>query len=214
MTSESFLSQLQGDRVEHHKMTYKGVEYAKPYQTIFLNGEEISGLREMKSRFDLIKSIFDENSIKYDSYLDIGCNLSYFPYRFSSHFKKVQGIEGDSYYVNLVKQLYPSLNILHNNLNDKPLREIIAAPVECITALSMIEYINNKDSFIKDLYNLSQNLVIVEGHSLDINSGKDIYYESLLNKQPWTVTRHSILTDNGINAPKEAKGRPLWICKK
>ena len=213
MTTEQFLSQLNPDRVEQHKFTYKGAVYPRPYQTVFINGEEISGLREMKDRFALFKSIFDSNGVKYTSYLDVGCNLSYFPRQFSQFFPDVTGVEYDSYYINLVRQLYPQLNIIQNDLNQKPLSRLFNRKFECITALSMIEYITDKHSFVRDLYNLSENLVIVEGHSLDINDGKDVHYEAILKTQPWTVTRLSVLTDNGINAPDRAMGRPVWVCK-
>ena len=86
MTTEQFLSQLNPDRVEQHRINYKGQVFARPYQTVFINGEEIPGLREMKQRFALFKSIFDENKVNYASYLDVGCNLSYFPRQFSQFF--------------------------------------------------------------------------------------------------------------------------------
>lgn len=213
MTTEQFLSQLNPDRVEQHRINYKGQVFARPYQTVFINGEEIPGLREMKQRFALFKSIFDENKVNYTSYLDVGCNLSYFPRQFSQFFGDVTGVEYDSYYINLVRQLYPQLNVIQNDLNQKRLSQLFNRKFECITALSMIEYIHDKHSFVKDLYDLSEKVVIVEGHSLDINNGNDNHYEAILRTQPWSVTRIPTLTDNGINAPPEAKGRPVWVCR-
>ena len=215
MTTIEFLSQLNPDRVEQHRFLYQGRSYPVPYQTVFINGEEIAGLREMKSRFDLLKGIMDENSVKYTDYLDIGCNLSYFPYQFSKLYKNATGVEYDSYYINLARQLYPHLNLIQNDLNQKRLKDLFPGQTfECITSLSMFEYVSDKRALTEDLYNLSTNLVIVEGHSLDINSGRDNQYEAILKSQPWTVTRLETLTDNGINAPAEAKGRPVWVCKK
>ncbi len=213
MTTEQFLSQLNPDRVEQHRFIYKGQSYPRPYQTVFINGEEIAGLREMTSRFTLLKSIMTSNDVKFTSYLDIGCNLSYFPYQFSELFQESTGVEYDTYYVNLARQLYPNLNIIQNDLNQTRLSQLFPSQkFECITSLSMFEYIHDKYALTKDLYDLSTNLVIVEGHSLDINSGRDNQYETILKSQPWTVTRLETLTDNGINAPVEAKGRPVWVC--
>ena len=124
MTTEQFLAQLNPDRVEQHKFTYKGQTFPRPYQTAFINGEEISGLREMEDRFALFKSIFDQNQINYSSYLDVGCNLSYFPRQFSQFFPDVTGVEYDPYYINLVRQLYPQLNIIQNNLNEKRISQL------------------------------------------------------------------------------------------
>jgi len=83
-----------------------------------------------------------------------------------------------------------------------------------VTSLSMIEYINDKESFVQDLFNHTRLICIVEGHSEDIRKGLDEKYEKILKSQSWDVTRCPFLTEAGTNAPPASKGRPLWICKK
>jgi 2-polyprenyl-3-methyl-5-hydroxy-6-metoxy-1,4-benzoquinol methylase len=214
MTTEQFLSRLLEDRVQGYHFNYMGKRYALPYQTIIVNGEQISGLRETTKRFELFKKIFEENNVEYKSYLDVACNFSYFLNRFSDHFEKTTGVEYDYYYIELVKELYPNLNVIHNDVNITRLSKLFTEKFEVITALSMIEYINDKKAFVEDLYDLSEKIVIVEGHTMDSNNGNDKIYDSILRTMPWNVVRLPPCTDNGINAPPEALGRPLWICKK
>lgn len=193
---------------------YQGQTYNKPYETLMLDGHEIQGLRENKVRLPLLDSIITEYTSHRDSYLDIGSNLGTVPNHFRKSFREVFGVEGDGHYMNLAKQIYPGLGIMHMNLNQVRLTHVIRRKFDVITALSMIEYIIGKKEFVQDLYDLTQYVCIVEGHSEDIHRGTDKEYEALLKTQPWTVIRRPELTDPGINAPSHSVGRPLWVMVK
>ena len=207
------LSSLQGDRVEYRRFHYDGKEYFFPYQNIQIEGVEFKGLRDMNDRAKLFTELFDKYECR-ESYLDVGCNLAYFPRLFSTRFAKVMGIDYDEYYVNMDHKLYPELDIVQHDLNRMRLTERFTEPFQAITALSMIEYINDRLTFVQDLYAITGKLCIIEGHSMDIHDGLDIQYENLIKSQPWKVERLEQLTDAGINAPPQSKGRPIWICTK
>lgn len=217
---KDILSSFDASHVEGRTYIYRGSQYFIPYQTIMLQAEGdenitlISGLREMFDREKLLRSIFDQLKVKGKSYLDVGCNLAYFPCVFRDKFKKTAGIDGDVYYVNLAKRLYPDLQITFLDLNRQSLKTLPDAPFEVVTALSMIEYVHDRQSFVSDLFSITEKVCIVEGHSMDIPDGKDTYYEDLLKKEAWHVKRMPILTDAGINAPSQSPGRPLWVCTK
>jgi len=215
---EEFLSRCERSRVENRTLEYNGKSYAIPYSTIKIQGEKINGLRENEERIALFEKFIEENSKSRKTYLDIGCNLGIFVKSYDHIFESVQGIDYDDYYIKQCKFLYPEIetSFIHDDINKNRLSDIVGDKKDVITALSMIEYIDNKENFIEDLYNLTNELCIIEGHSEDIIKGLDTYYERLINEQDWLVERVKETTDVGVNAPLNTfpTGRPVWICKK
>ena len=213
-----FLSRCRSDKVEGRTTTYEGKSYPIPYSTVKIQDTMIGGLRESEERVALIEKIIEEHSEGRSSYLDIGCNLGVFVRSYEHLFETVEGIDYDWHYIEMCRYLYPDIEdcFILGNLNVKRLADLIAQPKDVITALSMIEYIDNKDAFVGDLYTLTSELCIVEGHSEDNIKGLDKVYDSLLRTQDWEVEKLLVTTDAGFNAPETTKdaGRPLWICKK
>jgi SAM-dependent methyltransferase len=213
-----FLSRCNSRFVEGRTMQYEGETYAIPYSTVTVQGVKIKGLRENESRIKLLENLMDEHSEGRKSYLDIGCNLGVFVKHFSDKFDNVTGIDAEPYYNEQAKFLFSDIkdSYILNNLNSKPLSRLSLLPMDVITCLSMIEYISDKTQFVGDMYNLTNELCIVEGHSEDIKLGLDRDYENLLREKDWEVTRLEETTDVGINAPEHTQkdGRPLWICRK
>jgi len=216
-TTEEILEMFPSRLVESRTFTYNGKTYYQPYETIFINGEKFNGLRKNTDRAELFDKILESKNIDFDSHLDVGSNLGFFVHHFSKKFKKSTGVEMESFYTDMCNNiLYPELsgNFINNDLNVKPLRDLFTEQFNLITSLSMIEYINDKRKFVEDLYNLTKQVCIVEGHSEDIKKGLDITYENHLKSMDWDVERYSELTEAGSNAPSDSPGRPLWICTK
>ena len=216
-TTEEILEMFPSRLVESRTFTYNGKTYYQPYETIFINGEKFNGLRKNTDRAELFDKILESKNIDFDSHLDVGSNLGFFVHHFSKKFKKSNGVEMESFYTDMCNDiLYPELkgHFINNDLNVKPLRELFTEQFNLITSLSMIEYINDKRKFVEDLYNLTKQVCIVEGHSEDISKGLDSVYEKLLRSKDWDVERYSELTEAGSNAPSNSPGRPLWICTK
>lgn len=206
-------------------ITHNGRSYFRPYQTFEFNGETFEGLREMKDR----KALFQAQISKYlptpedrKAYLDVGCNMGYFVRAFTSEFEETVGVDYNPYYTWFAKTVTPKgLNATFHNydINSRGLASFFGTgQFDMITSLSMIEYITNKEQFVKDIFDLLRpgGLCIFEGHSMDINLGHDKKYETLIRgaSEDWTVERLDTLTDNGINAPSTAMGRPVWVCLK
>ena len=213
-----FLKRCDPSFVEGRTMIYEDKTYAIPYSTVTVQGVKLEGLRENEERLEFLETLIDEHSTKRDSYLDIGCNLGVFVKYFSDKFSKVTGIDAEPYYNGQAKFLFPEIegSFILNNLNTVSLKDLGVGPVDVITSLSMIEYLTDKKKFVADLYELTNDLCIVEGHSEDIKLGYDKTYEALLEAHDWEVTRQSSTTDVGINAPADTRkdGRPIWVCKK
>ena len=213
-----FLSRCKRERVEGRTITHEGKEYAMPYSTVKIQDIVLSGLRENQERLSLFEKIIEDNSESRDSYLDIGSNLGVFVRSFDHIFQNVTGVDADRYYIEMCDFLYEEedCNFILADLNIRRVTDFITSPCDVITALSMIEYINNKEQFVQDLYDLTNELCIVEGHSEDIIKGYDKKYEELLKSKNWKVQRADFTTDVGVNAPAATQetGRPLWICKK
>lgn len=208
----SFLKKL--PHCDSRFFSYDGVTYPMPYQTITVHGVQFPGLRHIADRVQLFDTIMSQYATNFDSYLDIGCNLGAFVNNYASKFKNVIGIEADSTVFSLATELHGP-RFIHANVNNQPLRTMFTKPFDVITALSMIEYVTDKRAFIKDLYDLTGTICIVEGHSADIVPLKrDVIYDQLLREQPWTVIRRPELTEAGSNAPSDSIGRPLWVCIK
>ncbi len=200
---------------EGRMVTYEGVRYNAPYETITIGDVTIEGLRENTKRLPLLESIIQEYKAPQESLLDIGSNLGTTAAYFRPRFREVCAIEGDKTYVDLSKEIHPGLNVMWLNLNVFPLTNTIRSRFSVVTALSMIEYIDDKAAFVHDLWKVTENLCIVEGHSEDIiPRGRDTEYEALLKTQAWEVVRRPELTDPGLNAPAHSVGRPLWVCMK
>ena len=213
-----FLSRCKHTRVEGRTITYNNTEYAMPYSTVKVQDVLLEGLRENEKRIDLFEKIIKENSKSRNSYLDIGSNLGVFVRSFDHIFEKVSGIDADRYYIDMCEFLYEEedCDFILADLNIKRITDFFDSPRDVITALSMIEYINDKEQFVQDLYDLTNELCIVEGHSEDIKKGLDKDYEKILRTQNWKVERYATTTDAGINAPANTweTGRPLWVCAK
>ena len=216
-TTEEILEMFPSRLVESRTFNYNGKTFFVPYETIYINGEKFNGLRKNKDRAELFDKILEEKNVEYKRHLDVGSNLGFFVHHFSKKFETNNGVELESFYTNMCNDiLYPELSgrFINNDLNIKPLRDLFTEQFNVITALSMIEYINDKNKFVEDLYNLTKEVCIVEGHSEDIKKGLDIYYENILKSKDWDVQRYHQLTEAGTNAPSDSPGRPLWICTK
>ena len=215
---KEFLSRCVGQSVMGYKVKYDGKQYFMPYETITIQNQKITGLRENEERLLLIEKIIKDKKPPLGSYLDVGCNLGVFVSYFQDIFNEVAGIDCDSYNISQCHFLYPPIkeSFTLSDINTKRLSAHYASPFNVITALSMIEYINNKENFIKDLYDLTTNICIIEGHSEDVNKGLDLYYEKLIRGRPWGVTRLEENTDVGLNAPENTinQGRVMWVCEK
>jgi hypothetical protein len=186
-----------------------------PYETLTIDGQEIQGLRENKFRLSLLDSILNEHQVHRHSLLDIGSNLGTTLAYFRPSFKEVYGLEGDMVFFRLCLQLYPDLPIYPCKIQKlSSLKTIARRTFSAVFALSMIEYVPDKFQFASDLFEITQKICIVEGHSEDIHKGVDRVYEEILKDLPWTVTRRPELTDPGLNAPKHSRGRPVWTCVK
>lgn len=219
MRTEEVLSLLRGDLVEGHTFKYGKQTFFRPYQTIVVNEEKINGLREDEERAELFKKIILDSKCELNSYLDIACNLGFFVNYFSSVFKKVCGIDMEDLYIKIHKLIYKKENMrfIHANLNKMKLKYAVSPDKEydVVTALSMIEYIDNKKEFIDFLFNMTKYICIIEGHTMDKNLGHDEFYDQLIRSVTWKkVERFDNITDAGINAPTNNLGRPLWICYK
>ena len=214
---EEFLSKCPPHLVEGRTISYNNKTFYIPYETITVQGVKLNGLRENEDRLNLFENIIEDRVENKNSYLDVGSNMGIFVRYFSDNFEKVSGVELEDYYINICKYLYPEIqdSFRHHNLNYKRLSEIFPDETfDVVSALSMIEYITNKEDFVEDLFNLTNEICIVEGHSEDINKGLDITYENLLKAKSWKVERLEEMTDVGINAPANTIGRPVWICQK
>jgi hypothetical protein len=202
---------------EGFTLDYEGRKYNRPYETITVDGVTFQGLRDTPQRFNLFDSIFQEYNVDFGFYLDIGCNIGSFVNYYSNKFALAEGIEVDKSIVDIGAMVYPKIagNIQISDINSVSLKNRIDHSCNVITVLSVIEYINDKARFLKDVYDLTTQICIVEGHSEDIiPKGLDKIYENLLRELPWKVIRRPELTDAGLNAPKHSVGRPLWICSK
>lgn len=194
---------------------YDGLRYNMPYETLRIGGVTIPGVRENEARFRLLEGILAPVQPKY-SLLDIGCNLGTTAGHFAQYFDRVTGIEAQAIYCGLAKELHPGVEFHLADINRASLAGIIGARVySVVLALSMIEYIQDKRTFVEDLYRATEQVCIVEGHAEDIYPRqRHHHYEALLETQPWTVERLPVNTDPGLNAPKHSQGRPIWVCRK
>ena len=213
-----FLDRCDPTRVEHRTMEFEGHQYSIPYSTIQIGEDKLEGLRENEERIDLLRNIISDNAASPMVHLDIGSNLGVFVESLKDMFESSTGVDADPYYIEQCNFLYPDTKSEFHlcDLNKTSLGEKFDGPFDVITALSMLEYIKDKEQFITDLYNLTGQVCIVEGHSEDIIKGFDLQYEEMLEVQPWTVTRMEETTDVGINAPLATvkTGRPIWVCVK
>lgn len=189
-----------------------GKDYPRPYQTIIVEGKLIRGLRICLDRQDLFEALFKQFGIVKGTYLDIGCQLGFFVKQMSFIFSEVLGIDCSESYINSCKLLYPELKDSFVLQTADDLRTVPKADV--ITALSMIEYVLDKEKFVKELFEHTNQMCIIEGHAPDIEKNIDYYWEMEIRKQPWQqVIRFEGLTEAGMNA-SYSKGRPIWICLK
>jgi hypothetical protein len=213
-----FLSRCKRERVEGRTINYEGKEYAIPYSTVKIQDVVLPGLRENQERISLLEKIIEDNSKSRNSYLDVGSNLGIFVRSYDHLFKSTTGVDADQYYFDMCQFLYEDTNckFVLADLNYHRLPKIFNSSYDVITALSMIEYIHDKQQFVEDLYNMTNEVCIIEGHSEDVKKKLDIEYENLLKTQGWKVERLSDTTDAGINAPADtwSTGRPIWVCKK
>jgi len=213
-----FLSRCQANRVEHRQMKFEGKSYFIPYSTVQIGEHKLEGLRENEKRINLLRDIIGDYANKPTTHLDVGCNLGVFVESLKDIFKSSEGVDADSYYIEQCRFLYPETKSKFHlaNLNDKPLTSLFQERFDVITALSMFEYITFKQDFVSELFNMTDQICIVEGHSEDILLGRDVRYENLLRTQDWKVVRMEETTDVGINAPiaTQATGRPVWVCVK
>lgn len=214
----AFLARCEATRVEHRTMDFEGHQYAIPYSTVQIGEHKLEGLRENEDRIDLLRNIISENAASPMVHLDVGSNLGVFVESLKDMFSASTGVDADPYYIDQCHFLYPTTASEFHlcDLNKTSLGEKFDSTFDVITALSMLEYIKDKETFINDLYKLTDQVCIVEGHSEDIIKGYDLKYEAMLEVEPWTVTRIEETTDVGINAPLATvqTGRPVWVCAK
>lgn len=217
MLTKDFLNYLRYDKVEGVSFEYDDETYPVPYQSISLNGEYFQGLRDINSRIRIIDKYIGD--IKKDNYLEVGANMGQFANYYSTIFTNVNAIDADPYYTQLCSMLYNRENLKFHNKSlagANVLKMFPDTKFDLILLMSVLEYIPNKEIFLMTLYEMmaENSVLIVEGHSMDINSGLDRVYEKMLKNLPWKAKRYKDLTDAGLNAPRESKGRPLWICHK
>jgi 2-polyprenyl-3-methyl-5-hydroxy-6-metoxy-1,4-benzoquinol methylase len=189
-----------------------GRDYPRPYQTIVIEGKLIRGLRLCIDRQEIFELWIKAYGIFKGTYLDIGCQLGFFPKQMSYIFDEVTGIDCSKPYINACKLLHPEIadRFILQDAND--LR--IVAKADVVTALSMIEYIIDKEKFVKELFEHTNQMLILEGHAPDMANGTDKVWEKLLTAHPWKqVAKWDELTEPGLNATY-SKGRPIWICLK
>ena len=192
-----------------------GVCYPMPYETLSIEGREIKGVRENRFRFALLHKLMAGVHPCF-SLLDIGSNMGTTAAHFAQSFDQVTGIEAQLVYHSLARELWPHVRFIHSDLNRTTLGRLMGGEkFSVVLALSMIEYIRDKETFVRDLYNATEQVCIVEGHSEDIYPRqRHLQYEALLKTQAWTVERCQENTDPGLNAPKWSQGRPVWVCRK
>lgn len=198
------------------KITFEGGVYNMPYETLTIGDHTIPGVRENLSRLALLDRLLTQYGVKRESLLDVGSNLGTTADHFANSFGLVTGIEAQAVYHSLSLDLWAGVRFIHSDLNYTTLGRLLGGEVfSAVLALSVIEYIRDKQTFVEDLFNATEQVCIVEGHSETIYpKGLDGEYEALLKTQPWTVTRIPELTDNGLNAPLHCVGRPVWVCAK
>lgn len=213
-----FLDRCEANRVEHRTIDFEGHQYAMPYSTIQIGDDKLQGLRENEERIDLLRGIIEEHADYPSSHLDVGSNLGVFVESLKDMFDTSTGVDADPYYIGQCEFLYPDSdsNFKLMDLNQNRLTDEFQMGFDVITSLSMLEYIKDKDEFVSDLFWLTEQVCIVEGHSEDIIKGYDKTYEELLQSQDWDVKRLEEVTDVGINAPLATvkTGRPVWVCVK
>ena len=201
--------------VEGHRSVTNGVEHNTPYHTFPYQGVNVLGLRENARRLQLLRSAVDEHVLVKESILDIGCNLGTIGAAFTNIFPTVVGVDEDHAILALAERVYPLVHFQRLALNqERLLQRFNHGEFQVTLCLSMLEYVNDKAAFVSDLHQITRRLCIVEGHSEDFARGRDVEYEAILRTMPWTVTRLSETTDPGMNAPKESRGRPVWVCVK
>lgn len=209
----NILSKLQGRWVDNKTFEYKNKKFYMPYQTIKIEGIVFEGLRDSQSRINLINNVINTYNIPNNILIDIGSNLGCFVNQYILGFKNVYGIDSDKDYIELSKELYPQLryNFMNVDINHISTKEVFHnVRFNVVLLLSIIENFNNQKLILKEINEITDGVVIVEGHSDDIRNGKDVFYESLLKDVFYKVERLEN-TDPGINAPDRI-GRPLWIC--
>lgn len=196
-------------------VTYDGETYPMPYETLRAGNIVIPGVRENIRRLALLESLLADVQPKF-SLLDIGSNMGTTAGHFAKSFDRVTGIEAQAVYHGLAVDLFPGVTFIHADINLAPLAGITGGRVySAVLALSMIEYIHDKRTFVEDLFKATEQVCIVEGHSEDIYPRqRHKVYEDLLKTQSWTVERLQEVTDPGLNAPKWSLGRPVWVCRK
>lgn len=194
---------------------YGAERFPMPYETLQIGGVTIQGVRENSERFRLLEGILAPVQPKH-SLLDIGCNLGTTVAHFRQYFDHVAGIEAQLVYHTLARELWPRIQFIHSDLNRTTLGRLMGGETfSAVLALSMIEYIQDKRTFVEDLCRATEQVCIVEGHSEDIYPRqRDHHYEALLKTQDWKVERLPVNTDPGLNAPKWSQGRPVWVCRK
>lgn len=219
------LGLLRRDKVEGYTMIWRGKMEVMPYQPLLLGGEWTPGLRECHARFDLFVDVLTKLHVlprtggSQGRYMDVGSNSGYFVKNFAKHFDEVCGLEQDPYYIELVDALYPELSpaIRQVDVNTSGWElSFQDLQWDAITALSMIEYVVDKEQFMRTLHGLLApgGVCLVEGHSEDLANGNAILYERILRSLPWDVACLPERTDPGRNAPPESTGRPVWVCAK
>jgi hypothetical protein len=165
-----FLERCEATRVEHRTMDFEGRQYAIPYSTIQIGEDKLEGLRENEERIDLLRNIISNNAASPMVHLDIGSNLGVFVESLKDMFEASAGVDADPYYIDQCHFLYPDTESVFHlcDLNETTLGEKFDGLFDVITALSMLEYIKDKETFITDLYKLTDQVCIVEGHSEDV----------------------------------------------
>jgi SAM-dependent methyltransferase len=197
-------------------ITYHGETFPMPYHSFTYGKDRVQGLRENVERLKLFDSILDQHGIQRHSLLDVGCNMGAVAAYFQGSFNQVYGLDSDPLFLSIASKLYPHLKLVQQDLNKIGLRACLpSSRFTAVLALSMIEYVKDKEAFVRDLYQITGKICIVEGHSEDIYPRQRHYeYEHMLRKQPWKVARWPANTDAGLNAPAHSVGRPLWVCLK
>jgi SAM-dependent methyltransferase len=194
-----------------HTFTYQGKRYPVPYQTLTVAGVRVDGLRDVDDRIALINKY--SAHVMPLAYLDIGCNLGMVTAGVGARFDSAWGIDTDEHYIDICRELHTGEQYEFEACDVE--RLLVPMRFNLITALSMIENVIDPNLWMSVVYRkvAPAGVLILEGHSSDIVTGKWRVWDALMRSHDWAVELLKERTNAGENSP-HAEGRPVWVCQK